>query len=151
MGPDAPLGKGRSTKRDTVFRGGGLPAEHLQFFKLLEGKDLYFRAPHLVATSFSIRTANRFLQRVPKTLPKVQWIILIDEEYGCFHVNYIDNALTTVKNESEYLFSVYSAFKVVKVEESTTPTNWMTPHKITLYAAPDNSLVSEDVPTSPWC
>jgi len=149
LGPSAPRGKGWSTKENTVYRGGSLPAKHLAFFKSLEGKDQYFRAAHLVATSFDESKAYKFAHRASS--PKVLWIIMIDPTFGCVHVNFIDNALTVVKNESEYLFSVYSAFKVIKVEESADPTNWMTPHKITLYAAPDNTKVPDNVPTAPWC
>jgi len=148
-GPTAPKGQGWSTVANTVFRGGSLPAKHLAFFKALEGKDQYYRAAHLVPTSFDRKKAYKFARRA--STPKVMWIIEIDEEFGCVNVNFIDNTITVAKNESEYLFSAYSAFKVIKVEVSATPENWMTPHKITLYAAPDNSTISEDVPTAPWC
>eukprot|EP00940_MAST-03C_sp_MAST-3C-sp2_P001689 g1689.t1 len=149
LGPTAPHGMGWSTKRNTVFRGGSIPTVHLAFFRSLAGKDQYFRIAHLLATSFDESTAYKFAHR--SGCPKVLWIFELDATFGCVHVNLIDNSITAVKNESEYLFSAYSAFKVVKVEESSTPENWTTPHKITLKAAPDNSLIDENVPTAPWC
>eukprot|EP00940_MAST-03C_sp_MAST-3C-sp2_P001690 g1690.t1 len=148
-GPTAPKGQGWSTKLNTVYRGGSLPAKHLAFFKSLAGKDQYYRAAHLVATSFDERKAYKFAHRAAS--PKVLWIVEIDATLGCVNVNFIGNELTAVKNECEYLFSAYSAFKVVKVEESPTPEKWTTPHKIFLKAAPDNKLVDENVPTAPWC
>eukprot|EP00940_MAST-03C_sp_MAST-3C-sp2_P000913 g913.t1 len=155
LGPSAPIGKGRSTTKDTVYRGSTLPAKHLGFFEALAGKNRYYRAAHLVATSFDMAVAYKFLDpafdRIPAAVPKVLWEVKIHPIFGCNNVSFIDDSLTDAKGEQEYLFSAYSAFKVLKVERSADPTDYTTPHKITIEAAFDNSRIPESVPTSPWC
>jgi len=150
-GPTAAKGSGWSTTENVVYRGSTLPEKHLAFFKTLAGTGRWYRAAHLVATSFDRRTANGFLQRADPSEPKVRWTVRLNRDYKCVNVNYIDNKLTAVKDECEYLFSAYSAFKVIQVIESDDPTDYDTPHEIIIEATYDNARVPESVPTAPWC
>ena len=64
------------------------------------------------------------------------------------HVNFLENS--EVSNEKEFLFSAYSSFVVEDIAWSASPTDWTTPHRITIRACPDNALEAEDVPSAPW-
>jgi hypothetical protein len=78
----------------------------------------------------------------------VMWRIELDPDMRCNHVNLV--TATHIPGEFEFLFSAYSAFKVVRVHWSATPQDKAHPHEITLRAEPDNRTVSEDVPIAPW-
>jgi len=102
-----------------------------------------------LATSKSEATSKRFSRRasLEYNIPPVIWVIDLDREYKCFHVNYVDNTL--VKGEDEFLFVPYSVFTVVSVEWKEKP-SWMEPHVVRLRAAIDNLLHPEDLPLSKW-
>ena len=51
--------------------------------------------------------------------------------------------------QEELLFSPYSSFHVQAVEWSDQPI-WSRPHRIHIFAYPDNRGVSEEVPLAPW-
>ena len=84
--PSGPHGRGnkKSTLKDVVFRGGGLPTEHLAFFKRLEGTGQWYRVPHPLATTFDRANIEVFLDkqdgnsepstgdRMPKVCPLTQ-------------------------------------------------------------------------------
>ena len=79
---------------------------------------------------------------------KAKWLVRIDPEYKCRHVNLVTRRVADLEDEQEYLFAPYSAFRVLS-------TNWNTgtsadPHVIELLAAPDNKAVSEHLPLAPW-
>jgi hypothetical protein len=103
-----------------VYRGGGLPEKHRDFFS--PGRK--YRVPGFLAASFSRDVAECFLvmatQRVEPE-PPVLWIIRVDPagEHSmarrCMHVNYVER--TNVAGEEEYLFAPYAPFKVTKVTE----------------------------------
>ncbi len=80
----------------------------------------------------------------------VLWKIVLDPDRRCNHVNLV--TATHVPGEFEFLFSAYSAFEVVSVHWSLNPRDLARPHKITLFAAPDNKDENfpEDLPLAPW-
>jgi hypothetical protein len=136
--------------RDTVFRGSGLPAEHQAFFRSLAGEDRWYRVPHPLASSFRTAKAYEFMGYQPGTMPKAEWTIKFDPTKRCPHVNYVEK--TEVPGEEEFLFSAYSAFKVIEFRPPTSGdgTDRDDPFRITLEAHHDNTKVAEDVPCSPW-
>jgi serine/threonine protein kinase len=140
------------TVENTCFRGAGLPKHHIPFFEAMQKSGEVYRVPQFLACSLKLKKANGFLRaedRIPKDTPRVLFTIKLDPDYDCMHVNYLNS--TEVPSEAEYLFSAYSAFRVVSVEPSKEdPTNYTTPHRITIKACIDNKHESEDCPTSPW-
>ena len=162
-GEEAPHGKGRSTFPDTTIRGGGLPAGHLPFFEAMLTNGGWYRVPHPLASSFSNDQADKFIRmqngrddptRPGKIMPKVKWIIKLKDP----DVSPLDQRRTVNANflkhnnlgEEEFLFSAYSAFRVLKIEPSSNPLWSDAPTKITILACVDNKEVPEDVPTAPW-
>jgi len=151
--PDGEHGTGenRSTTKNETYRGGGIDPSALQFYKALAGTGRVYRVPGLLATSFQRRTAIGFLPRAG-VFHRVLWHVrLTDPDElggGCQHVNFLEK--TPYTSEKEFLFSAYSAFRVVSVKESTDPMNDKRPHEITIQACADNSDESEDVPSAPW-
>lgn len=47
----------------------------------------------------------------PLDMPKCEWTIKLHPDKRCMHVNFMDR--TEVQGEAEFLFSAYSAFKVM--------------------------------------
>jgi len=86
-------------------------------------------------------------------MPKVLFIIELEpeDEGGCEQGNYLEGP-TKIKGEKEWLFSAYSAFRVVsaKSREEDDLDNPGIDYEITLKACHDNKDVSDDVPTAPW-
>ena len=153
-GPEAPVGKGRSSEANTTFRGAELPEQHKCFFEALAAAHQadalrgVYRVPMLLATSFEKRVAKRFMNRIDDGKPKVLFIVRLDRDQDCKQVNFLSK--TEVEGEAEFLFSAYSVFRVQSVQWSETPERSSTPHQITILASPDNSEEPEDVPTAPW-
>jgi hypothetical protein len=166
-----------STSFNVCFRGGGFcdTAATREFF----GGGRKYRVAGFLATSYDKRVAERFIQRVRSRQPRldvpcagpsgrgastlgqvgfgdlvnscVLWIVELDPIHRCNHVNLV--TATHVQGESEFLFSAYSAFEVVRVHWSPTPQDKARPHEITLRAAPDNKddgHFPEDLPLAPW-
>ena len=117
---------------------------------------------HPLASSFQRRNAREFTDRqknLPdplepsKNMPKVLYIIKLDPDGCCLQGNYLGEELATqTRREKEWLFSAYSAFQVISAKDSNTDT-LKSPgvrFEITLKACPDNTDVSDDVPTAPW-
>ena len=71
-----------------------------------------------------------------------------DERAGRGQVNYVESS-TFGDAEAEFLFAPYSTFTVVSFEPSPRNT-YLAPHVVTLAAAVDNRLESEDLPLAPW-
>jgi hypothetical protein len=57
--------------------------------------------------------------------------------------------VTHVPGEEEYLFAAFSVFTVCEVVWSADPTT-QNPHRITIEAAIDNLLETENLPLAPW-
>jgi len=134
----------------TVFRGSGLPESHQGFFRNLQGKDQWYRVPHPLATSFVKHKAYDFMRLQPDKQPKVLWIIKIDPSLKCMNVNFMDK--TEVEGEHEFLFSAYSAFRVLEYKEPQkgNGSDLADPIKVTILAHDDNYKAPEDVPSAPW-
>ena len=126
-----------------TYRGGGFDDRYRDFF--VAGRE--FRQPAFLATSFRESTADFFMSR--STMPaKVKWLVRIDPERKCRHVNLVTKRAPGVPDEQEYLFAPYSVFKVLKATwRAGTDAD---PHLIELLAAPDNIGPSEKLPLAPW-
>jgi hypothetical protein len=125
------------------YRGGGFDDQYRCFF--VPGRE--FRQPAFLATSFRESTADLFMSR--STMPtKVKWLVRIDPDLKCRHVNLVTKRAPGVPDEREYLFAPYSVFTVLNVtwREGTDAD----PHLIELQAAPDNIGPSEKLPLAPW-
>jgi hypothetical protein len=81
------------------YRGGGFDDDFRSFF--VERRK--FRIPNYLATSFSESVTKTFLRRVAADTPKVLWLIHIDPDEKCHHVNLVKK--TNVEGEQEYLFA----------------------------------------------
>jgi hypothetical protein len=79
---------------------------------------------------------------------KIRWLIRIDPERKCVHVNLVKR--TNVEGEQEYLFAPYSAFTVLSSTWSAGTA--ADPHVVELLAAVDNKdpTYPEDLPLAPW-
>jgi hypothetical protein len=123
------------------YRGGGFDDAYRSFF--VPGRA--FRQPAYLATSFSRDVALVFLRR--STMPvKVLWLIRIDPERKCVHVNLVQKS--NVAGEQEYLFAPYSVFKVIEVKWGAGTDE--DPYIVELIAAPDNKAEPEDLESAPW-
>jgi hypothetical protein len=123
------------------YRGGGFDDRYRSFY--VQGRQ--FRQPAYLATSFSVDVADNFIKR-SKMPAKIRWLIRIDPDRKCLHVNLVKR--TNVPGEEEYLFAPYSAFTV-----SSATWNAGTvadPHVVELLAAVDNKEEPEDLPLAPW-
>jgi hypothetical protein len=125
------------------YRGGGFDDRYHDFFVV--GRE--FRQPAFLATSFLQSTADEFLRR--SSMPvKVRWLVHIDPERKCRHVNLVTKRVPQLQDEQEYLFAPYSAFTVTSVKWGAGTA--ADPHVIELVAAPDNKGPSEELPLAPW-
>ena len=135
-----------------VYRGGGLPADHIGFFEGMVGRK--YRVPGFVATSFSEAKASEFYIRAytERGQPAVLWRVHVDARgetspaYRCMHVNLVQHS--AVPGEEEYLFAPYSVFAVRSVTRGTGTAR--DPHVVDVDAALDNSEEPEDLPLAPW-
>eukprot|EP00667_Euglena_gracilis_P004268 EG_transcript_4291 len=129
-----------------VYRGGGLPNEHRDFF----APQQTYRVPMFLATSVDRNTSiQQFCRRaaLQQRLPPVLWVVHLDQKLGCKHVNHLKRS--ECEGEEEYLFSPYSVFTVQEVAWKAKPT-WQDPHVVHLLAAADNRLAPETLPLAPW-
>ena len=106
-----------------------------------------FRQPAYLATSFSQATADGFIARSSDP-QKVRWIVRIDPERKCAHVNLVTKRVPGLPDEQEYLFVPYSAFTVARVAWNAGTV--AAPHVIEIVAAADNREAAEDLPLAPW-
>ncbi len=123
------------------YRGAGFDEAYRSFF--VAGRR--FRQPAYLATSFSREVALRFLRRSTMAA-KVLWLIRIDPQRKCAHVNLVQES--NVPGEEEYLFAPYSAFTLITSKWGSGTDE--DPHVIELAAAPDNKAEPEDLPLAPW-
>jgi len=160
--------RGFQSENNCVFRGSGLPENKeqaesvLRFYESLAQDDCkgpVYRVNGLLATSMFQGVAQTFLQmedRIPRDAPKVRYTILLGRNrkgkpvpgLRPMHVAFLDKS--EGREEYEFLFSAYSAFRVKSVERSDHATSASESHEITLVACNDNQLEDEDVPTAPW-
>ena len=130
----------------TLYRGGGLPNEYTLFFS----ENKIYRVPMFLATSTDYAYCrDTFCSRAQNDshLPPVIYVIYINPQFKCLHVNYVTR--TNSGDEREFLFVPYSVFQVVRAEWQQQPT-WQCPHIIYLNAMPDNKQFPEDLPLAPW-
>ena len=123
------------------YRGAGFDEAYRSFF--VAGRR--FRQPAYLATSFSREVALRFLRRSTMAA-KVLWVMRIDPQRKCAHVNLVQKS--NVPGEEEYLFAPYSAFTVISTKWGSGTDE--DPHVIELCAAPDNKAEPENLPLAPW-
>lgn len=138
------------------WRGGGFssdPKDKVLFTKL-EGTGEKYRVPGFLATSFKESVAQNFLKRaVAAGRPGVLWRIHLDPRgkhdptYRCKNVNLVKS--TEVGGEHEYLFGVYSAFKVRRAKWGAGTV--ADPHVIDLDAMLDSRNEDTTVHLAPWC
>ena len=125
------------------FRGGGFEDKFRDFF--FAGRE--FRQPAFLATSFLESKADFFIRRSGMA-SKIKWLVHIDQERKCRHVNLVTKRVPGLPDEREYLFAPYSAFTVISAKWGAG-TN-ADPHIVELAAAPDNKAASETLPLAPW-
>jgi hypothetical protein len=128
------------------YRGGGFRDEHRDFF--VAGRQ--FRQPAFLATSFDRAVTDNFIQRAIDN-QRVLWVIHINEQRGCMHVNLVTKIAANIPDEQEYLFVPYSAFRVISAQWKTGDRH--DPHEIHLEAAVDNDDAAEsplNLPLAPW-
>jgi hypothetical protein len=134
---------------ETVYRGSWLP-KGFEVDKFEAGVE--YRVPMFLASSDDRSVAIRILRCFPKNLDThvpVLFKITIDKVDYCTQVNHLE-ALTTVRNEHEWLFSAYSTFQVTDppiVPDQPSATN---PTSITLSALPDNLDANVNRPLFFW-
>lgn len=128
---------------NVCFRGGGFDDRYRDFFAV--GRE--FRQPAFLATSFAVETAQKFI-RMRGDTNCVMWIIRIDPERKCRHVNLVKRVVPGLADEQEYLFAPYSAFLVLSASWKAGTAD--DPHIIELLAAVDNQEASEELPLAPW-
>jgi hypothetical protein len=136
--------EGRQTDwPEQSFRGGGFNDEFRSFF--VPGRT--YRQPAFLPTSLSRDVAAHFIERSSDE-SKVMWIVHLDHERHCDHVNFVTKTVPDLGEEEEFLFAPYSVFTVLRAEwRAGTATR---PHVIELYAAPDNLSHPLDLPLAPW-
>ena len=100
-----------------------------------------------LATSFSQDTADEFIRR-SSDHQKVRWLVRIDPERKCAHVNLVTKRVPGLPDEQEYLFAPYSVFTVTHVAWNAGTV--AEPHAVEILAAADNKEAAEDLPLAPW-
>ena len=125
------------------FRGGGFDDKFRDFF--FAGRE--FRQPAFLATSFLEEKADYFISRSGMA-NKIKWLVRIDPNRKCRHVNLVTKRVPGLPDEKEYLFAPYSAFTVISAKWGGG-TN-ADPHVVELAAASDNKAASESLPLAPW-
>lgn len=133
-------------KDHILYRGAGLPDNYKTQFK----PGLKYRVPMYLATSTNRSVSTRIFCRrahVDCGQPPVLYVLYLNAEHGCLHVNYVDK--TNVPDESEFLFVPYSTFTVKRVDWKQNPT-WESPHEVHLICSIDNHLEPDDLPLISW-
>eukprot|EP01127_Copromyxa_protea_P015167 TRINITY_DN4321_c0_g1_i1.p1 TRINITY_DN4321_c0_g1~~TRINITY_DN4321_c0_g1_i1.p1 ORF type:complete len:209 (+),score=25.98 TRINITY_DN4321_c0_g1_i1:661-1287(+) len=126
-------------KYNKLYRGSCLPPDVLtNFFQ----PGVTYRCPMYLASSVSRTVAERFtLRSQVQKLQKVLWVIHLDPELKCWHVNHVER--TNCPGEEEFLFVPYSVFTVIEIVAGN-------PLEIHLEAAFDNKDHREDLPLCTW-
>jgi len=128
-----------------THRGTSMPREAVNFFT----KDLTYRVPMFLATSFRFQTAISFMQRSPDGMVPVHFKCYLDPDLKCDHALYIEN-FTLVAGEEEFLYAPYSSFKVRNVIIPDGQIAWNNAIVIELEVQPNNKTISEDVALATW-
>jgi len=131
-----------------VYRAGGMPVVHRNFFR----RGVTYRAPRVVPASFEYQEffAKRAARRPPDAVEPIKWTIILPSSKECRQANYVTNRADGLKDEKEFLFAAYSVFKVASVEWSPRPDEQ--PHEICLEVPVDNrDKQPEYLAIAPWC
>lgn len=131
-----------------VYRGSWLPRGEIGKFS----RDAEYRVPMYLASSEDENIPLRFLSAFPQNSTShvpVLFQILIDEVVKCSQVDFLE-ALTTCKNEQEWLFVPYSSFRVEEAASNVTQPTATSPIIIKIHAFPDNKHISEVLPLFFW-
>ena len=153
---------GGSSEKNMTFRGIGMPRKAFEFFEARAEDKQWYRVGPPLATSFSKATANTFCGYVKdkgikdpddpeKLMQRVKFHVhLVENADGPrpTSVNYLEHSMFA---EKEFLFSAYSAFKVLEKTEAkgTKPYfDW----EIELLACPpdEEKKVPLDAPLASW-
>eukprot|EP01062_Namystynia_karyoxenos_P060169 TRINITY_DN5168_c0_g1_i1.p1 TRINITY_DN5168_c0_g1~~TRINITY_DN5168_c0_g1_i1.p1 ORF type:complete len:386 (+),score=113.33 TRINITY_DN5168_c0_g1_i1:75-1160(+) len=142
---------GRIRKNDwKLFRGGSMPIKHKDWFKPRR----VFRQPRYTATSLRQDKAKEFARMRTKgtdgEIPVV-WVVLIDKDRKCCHVNHLGDRFSMCTKEDELLFPPHSVFTVVGVGIDKPWYEFGSTLYITIEAAADNKEHPLDLPVAPWC
>jgi len=134
-----------------LFRGGGFDLDFKGFF--VKGKQ--FRVPGFWATTPTKRVADFFMTRAfQANYQPVLWIINIDKDALCWHVNSVARSLIMDSegkpHEDEFLFTQFSAFEVIEVKWRTGAATPSAPHEIHVNAFPDNRQAPVGLISAPW-
>jgi len=111
-----PRGKHLKLAEEVLWRGGRIPEEHLHWFDRSIGQ--YARSARAVATSPNPNTAFRFMVKHghPKEDDRYHLVLFkLRMTKKCDHVSALD-FLSAVEEEVEWLFTPFSAFRVVDVQ-----------------------------------
>ena len=134
-----------------TFRGGELPMQHVEFYRLGVGKK--YRVPGYLATSFSERVAHAFLyNKFAEGKTPVKWIVEMDARgrddpvFKCKQVNFVG---TNTLGEEEFLFAPYSVFTVLEVRVPLHPSD-DDAVVVRVQAAADNLREDEGLDLAPW-
>ena len=127
-----------------LFRGTSMPADQVAFFT----QDLVYRSPMMLATLFSRAPADFFPRMAPPDRTPVLFRFWLDPVARCDHALYIER-LTTVRGEKEFLYTAYSAFRVLRVKRVDAPSRSQ-PVEIDLEVFHDNKDAPEDAPLALW-
>ena len=151
-GPKVPKHLGKSSNKDTTWRGGGMPKKDFDWWLELDKQTSgpkKCRTKMFVASSFTRGVAEDFASRYydannPDGSGRVLFRFKF-ERHSCLHVNYIDRS--RYPEEKEFLLPPYTVLELEGVQESLDLD--AKPHVITVKVANDNQAESLDLPLIP--
>merc|ERR1712039_877617 len=111
-----------------------------------------YRIPMMLATSADPSVAATFLTMFSKSIDEYSPVLFkvhVDAELLCSHVNLLE-ALTTCRNEQEWLFVSYSAFVVEETPVVPSTLSASAPVEVTVKAYPDNQNLEDTLPIMGW-
>lgn len=151
-GPKVPKHLGKSSNKDTTWRGGGMPKKDFDWWLELDKQTSgpkKCRTKMFVASSFTRGVAEDFAARYyDASNPDGSGRVLFRfkfERHRCLHVNYIDRS--RYPEEKEFLLPPYTVLELEGVQESLDLD--AKPHVITVKVAYDNQAESLDLPLIP--
>ena len=151
------MGHGRSdtgSRWHGSWRGGGFRDKFQGFFK----PGVKYRVPGVLATALKKDVAMTFIAKSSKIHPRILWCIRVDgrgiqdPEHRVMHASFVSQS--QYRDETEFLYSAYSAFVVEEVIWATRDASGRYKiteyHQVLIRAAKDNKEWSEDLPLAPW-
>ena len=139
-----------------TFRGTWMPSEKVAFYVQQHKKNAtftyaYYRAPMFLATSSSLRVAERALRwttvRPPDHVPVI-FVVHIGSWKTC-QVNFL-GGISLLPGESEWLYQAYSTFGVYKIAARPQAPTVANPVVIELEAHYDNKEADLTLPLAEW-